>query len=239
MVLNAAGSRAAACAVGHSSDAPMQQVPHMTDEIHDTEDSPEIESRASGKAAPWVIAAVAVAAVALIGLGVWWWQLQRSPTAALGKAAKAAMSRDVEGVEAAVDTTALVEGAVEDMYNDPRLRASYIDSYTAKHPEATPEHVKKRVGAFVNEEVREHVKSGTLPKRVPIPGDSLKGLVAEAYARHSVKSVTVKGSYAYATVAVPYHGKTYNVIVRLRRSNGTWVVDRVENLAQIMKQAGY
>ena len=63
--------------------------------------------------------------------------------------------------------------------------------------------------------------------------------MALAYARHSVKSVTVKGNYAYATVSAPYHGKTYNVVVRMRRSGKDWVVDRIENLAQVLKQAGY
>ncbi len=186
----------------------------------------------------WLWVALGVCAVVALG-GVGWWRAEHSPKASIGRVAKAAVDGDLETVQAAIDTTAIIGAAVDDIYNDPHFRASYVASYTAKHPTAKPSDIKDRLEKLANEEMAEHVASGSLPKRIPIPGDSIKGLVAMAYARHSVKSIVVKGGYAYATVSVPYHGKTYNVVVRLRRSGKEWVVDRIMNLAAVLKQAGY
>jgi hypothetical protein len=220
----------------------------MTDETDQTQDADmpiegpidaAMDTASHARYTSLWVAIAATLAVALAVGGLWWWREERSPAASIVRAAKAAVNRDVDAVEAAIDTSAVISSAVDDMYNDPHFRQSYVDSYTARHPGVKPEQIKARIGALVTEEVREHVSAGTLPKRIPLPADSLKALVAQAYARHSVKSITVKGNYAFATVAVPYHGKTYKVIVRLRRSGGDWVVDRIENLAEVLKQAGY
>ena len=70
------------------------------------------------------------------------------------------MTRDVEAVEAAVDATAVISSAVDDMYNDPHFRASYVESYTARHPGVTPEDIKARIGGLVTEEVRSTSRRG-------------------------------------------------------------------------------
>ena len=175
----------------------------------------------------WV--ALGVCAVLALG-GFWWWRAEQSPRASIGRVAKAAMNRDIEAVEAAVDTTAIISSAVDDMYNDPHFSASYVASYTAKHPGVNAgghQGPARRAGHRGSARAR---RGRDAAEAHPDPGDSIKGLVALAYARHSVKSMTMKGNYAYATVSVPYHGKNYNVVVRLRRSGNDWVVDRIENL---------
>jgi hypothetical protein len=217
----------------------------MADEVDDTQPSqdegpaPAVEPTPPRRNhdAVWAGIALAVGAVLIVSGLVW--RAETSPRASIGRVAKAAVDGDIEAVEAAIDTTAIISAAVDDMYNDPHFRASYVASYTARHPTVTPEDIKARLEKAVNQELREHLADGSLPRRIPIPADSIKALVAQAWARQSVKSITIKGKYAYAVVVVPYHGKNYDVVVRLRRSGNTWVVDRIENLPEVLKAAGF
>ena len=210
----------------------------MTEDTVSTQEGQEGAEPSRRRSPLWFGVAVGVAVVMVVG-GVLWWRAERSPAASIGRVAKAAVNGDVAAVEAAIDTTALISSAVDDMYNDPHFRQSYVASYTATHPSATPDGIKARLEKAVTEELREHVSSGTLPKRIPLPANSLKALVAQAYARHSIKSITIRGNYAYAVVVVPYHGKEYDVVVRLRRSGSDWIIDRIENLPEVLKAAGY
>jgi hypothetical protein len=220
----------------------------MTDDLDTTQEldgpaatAPEASEEVASsphRSSLWIGIALGVSVALALG-GILWWRAQQSPQASIGRVAKAAMEGNVGAVEAAIDTTAIVSNAVDDIYNDRHFRQSVVASYTAKHPTASADDIKARLEKSVGTELREHVTNGSLPKRIPIPGDSIKGLVAQAYAQHSVKSITVKGNYAYAVVAVPYHGKTYEVVVRLRRSGRDWVVDRIMNLAEVLKAAGY
>jgi hypothetical protein len=211
----------------------------MTDEASHTQQAPDPAQPRGRPKALWIALGIGLAVLLAAGGALWWWRAGTSPTASIGRLARAAVNRDVAAVEAAIDTTALIGSAVDDIYNDPHFRQSYVNSYTARHPGVTREQIKARLERSVSEELREHVSTGTLPKRIPLPADSLKALVAEAYARHSVKSITIRGNYAYATVVVPYHGENVEVVVRLRKSGNGWTVDRIENLADALKQAGY
>ena len=114
-----------------------------------------------------------------------------------------------------------------------------LSEYLKTHPGVTESQIKEKARTSLDVEIREHVESGTLPKRIPLGSRSLKSLAAEAYARGSVRSVEVDGDVAHVVVAVPYKGKTLNVKVRMRRSGDSWKVDKIENLAAVLKQAGY
>ena len=87
--------------------------------------------------------------------------------------------------------------------------------------------------------MREHVESGALPKRIPLPSGTVKQLAAKAFARGAVRSVRVEGSHAHVLVVAPYKGKSLKVWVRMTRSGDKWKVDRVENLSDVLTQAGY
>jgi hypothetical protein len=40
-------------------------------------------------------------------------------------------------------------------------------------------------------------------------------------------------------VTVPYKGKTLRVRLRMKPSGDKWKIDKVENLSDVLKQAGY
>ena len=163
-----------------------------------------------------------------------------SPEEALIGIASAAMQGDADTVVASLDTTALVDSAVDDVLSETdERRAALVARYLATHPDATKERIKDKARALLDEEVREHVESGTLPKRIPLGNKSLKELAAKAYARGSVRSVRVTGDVAHVVVSVPFRGKTLRVQLRMKRSDGRWRVDQVENLSDVLKQAGY
>ena len=146
---------------------------------------------------------------------------------------------DADAVAASVDTTELVDSAVSDVLSDSQEQHAIIEQYLLAHPGATEQSIKSKARALLNEEMREHVESGTLPKRIPLPNGTIKQLAAKAFARGSVRSVRVEGRHAHVLVVVPYKGKTLKVRVRMTRSGDKWKVDRVENLSSVLKQAGY
>jgi hypothetical protein len=179
--------------------------------------------------------ALALAVVLAVGGGLVWRSQQTSPAETVTTIASAAMKGDADSVAASIDTTSLVDSAVDDVFSSAEQTSALVSDYLKKHPGAT----KAKARATVDEEIREHVQSGTLPKRIPIGSDSLKALVAGALARKSVRSVKVDGNIAHVVVTVPYKGKRLTVKVRMRRSGSTWKVDRIENMASVLKQAGY
>jgi hypothetical protein len=133
-----------------------------------------------------------------------------------------------------------VDSAVDDILSDTdEHRLALLADYRKKHPETSDSELKAKARALVNEELREHVEAGTLPKRIPFGSSKLKALVAEALAHKSIRSVKVDGDVAHAVVTVPFRGKTLTVKVRLRRSGDSWKVDRIENMASVLRQAGY
>jgi hypothetical protein len=183
------------------------------------------------------LAAVLVGAVG----GYFAWRVRTSsPTDALTSIASSAMKGDADSVAASIDTTSIVDSAVDDVFSaSDERRSALLSDYLRTHPDTTQEQLKTKARKLVDEEIREHVKAGTLPKRIPLGSSKLKALVAEAMARKSVQSVKIDGNIAHVVVTVPFRGKTLTVRVRMRRSGTTWKVDRIENMASVLKQAGY
>jgi hypothetical protein len=185
-----------------------------------------------------VLAAVLVLSAA--GYAAWdATQNRNTPERAVSGIASATMKGDADKVAASLDTSAIVNSAVDEVFSSPEETHAVLSEYLRTHPDVTESQLKAKARASLDEEIREHVEAGTLPKRIPLGSRSLKALAAEAYARGSVRSVKVDGNVAHVVVAVPYKGKTLNVKVRMRRSSDTWKIDRVENLAAVLKQAGY
>jgi len=180
--------------------------------------------------------ALAVAAVA----GYAWWLTERdTPQAALTDLASAAVSGDATAVAESIDTTSLVDSAVDDVFSESDERRALIAEYLAKHPDATQDSVKRKARALLNEELREHVESGTLPKRIPVGNETLKELAAKAFARGTVRSVKVNGNTARVLVVGKYRGKTIRAWVLMKRVNGKWKVVGVDNPSDVLRQAGY
>jgi hypothetical protein len=166
-------------------------------------------------------------------------QNKNTPERAVSGIASAAMKGDADKVAASLDTSAIVNSAVDEVFSSTEETHAVLSEYLKTHPDVTESQVKAKARATLDQEIREHVESGTLPKRIPIGSSSLKALAAQAYARGSVRSVRVDGDVAHVVVAVPYKGKTLNVKVRMRRAGDTWKIDKIENLADVLKQAGY
>ncbi len=163
-----------------------------------------------------------------------------SPREALAGIASAAVEGDVDTVIASIDTTSLVDSAVDEALSQTdERRAALVARYLATHPDTTGDSIKTKARSLVDEEIREHVESGTLPKRIPLGNESLKELAAKAYARGSVRSVRIDGNVAHVVVTVPFKGKMLRVHLRMKRAGDTWKIDKVENLSDVLKQAGY
>jgi hypothetical protein len=156
----------------------------------------------------------------------------------ISSSVSAAVKGNAAEVARHIDTTSLVSAAVTDVYSDPRVRQPLI-GYTAMHPGVTQEQITARTIALANEELWEHIRNGSLPRRIPLPGGTLKGLVASAYARQSVDSIIVDAGGATISAALPYKGQRFRVKVRVVRAAGIWKVTRIENLVDLAKQAGY
>ena len=101
-----------------------------------------------------------------------------SPAEAVTSIASAAMKGDADSVAASIDTTSLVDSAVDEVFSSTDQTSALVAAYMKKHPDATKAQVKAKLRTTLDEEIREHVKSGTLPKRIPLGSDSLKALVA-------------------------------------------------------------
>ncbi len=200
----------------------------------------------TGRSSAWSrgrIALVSALTVLAVGIAVGWFTLQgmstTAPEQALVNAAEAAMRGDADAVAASVDTSSLVGSAVDDVFSDADERRALISLYLEKHPGVTRDEIKLKAQGLLDEEMREHVEAGTLPKRIPLGNESLKALAAKALAKRSVRDVRIEGDVAHVTATVPFKGKVLTVKVRMKRSGATWKVDRVENLADVLDQAGY
>ena len=191
-----------------------------------------------GRRVALVVAAVAVLLLMAGGAYLLMPARRGSPASAVTDLASAAMSGDSARVAASVDTTSLVDSAVDDVFATD-AQPSMLTSYLAQHPGVTEDQLKAKLRMSFDTELKEHVESGTLPKRIPIGNEPLKGLVAAVLAKQTVSSVQVEGGVAHAVVMVPFKGKFLKVRVRMQRSGDSWKVDRVENLADVLKQAGY
>jgi len=174
-----------------------------------------------------------------VGGALLWRIWAASPAETVTAIASAAVRGDADGVAASLDTTSLVDSAIDQVLSSSEPTSVLVSDYFAKHPGASKAQIELKMRTLLNEEIREHVESGTLPKRIPLGSDSLKTLVAGALARRAVRSVRVEGNIAHAVVDVPYKGRTLSVHVRMRRSGGTWKIDKIENVASVLKQAGY
>lgn len=182
-----------------------------------------------------VIAAAALAVAAYLA----WPAPPRSPERAITDLASAAMRGDADSVAASLDTSTLVDAAVDEVFSEGDEKRAIVSEYLRTHPDMTEDQVKHRARSLLDEEIREHVEAGTLPKRIPLGNKSLKEMAAKALAKRTVRSVRVEGDRAYVTVSVPYKGKSLTVKVRMKRSGDSWKVDKIENLADVMDQAGY
>jgi len=149
------------------------------------------------------------------------------------------MRGDAEGVAASIDTSAIANNAVDEVLSDSNEHSSLAADYLSKHPGMTEDQLKAKVATTIDAEIRKKVESGSLSKRVPFGNDAMKALVAEALAQGAIQSQTVEGDVAHAVVAVPYKGKVLSVRIRMQRTGDTWKVDEVENLADVLNQAGY
>ena len=162
-----------------------------------------------------------------------------APAKAVTAIATAAMRGDAEGVAASIDTSAIANNAVDEVLSDSNEHSSLAADYLSKHPGMTEDQLKAKVATTIDAEIRKKVESGSLSKRVPFGNDAMKALVAEALAQGAIQSQTVEGDVAHAVVAVPYKGKVLSVRIRMQRTGDTWKVDEVENLADVLNQAGY
>jgi hypothetical protein len=195
------------------------------------------ESRTRTRQRQVVVGVLAAAAVAAALGGLWWRSYRTSPEAAVARIASAAVSRDVDTVVAHVDTTSVADQAVDDILG--MTDSDAVTRFLKERPGRSAEEYKAKARALINEEMREHVATGTLPKRIPLDADSVKSLVAGAYARNAVRSVEVDGDSAHVTAVVSYGGKRLTVRVLMRHDGSTWVVKEIENLPDVLKQAGF
>lgn len=167
------------------------------------------------------------------------WRGQKdTPAQTVSAIASAAMKGDTDSVAASIDTTAIAESAVDEVFSNTDEQPAAVSNYLNKHPGLTEDQVKARVRATIDDEIRKRVESGALSERIPVGSDSFKALVAGAMALGSIRSETVEGDVAHVVVAVPYKGKTLIVQVRMQRSGDTWKIDQIENLADVLEQAG-
>lgn len=196
--------------------------------------------RARARTVILLVASFALVLLALAAGGYFAAQaLSASPEDALTDMASSAVKGDFVAVAASIDTTSLVDSAVDDIMSDSEARRStLVSKYLETRSDTNGELIKLQARNTLDEEIREHVRSGTLPKRIPLGNSSVKELVAEALARKSIRSVSVKGNVAHVVATVPFRGRTLTVKVRMRRSGETWKVERIENLADVLKQAG-
>ena len=65
--------------------------------------------------------------------------------------------------------------------SDSQEQHAIVEQYLLAHPGATEQSIKSKARALLNEEMREHVESGTLPKRMPLPSGTVKQLAAKAF----------------------------------------------------------
>ena len=205
------------------------------DQVHPSEQRPLLTG------IPRAVLAIGLGALlALLAGGVYlvWLAPRDSPASTVADIASAAMRGDADKVAASLDTTSLADWAVSDILataDRPRL----VTEYLAAHPVSAEPQLQEKARLTLAQEIREHVLSGTRPKRVPLGNESLKTLVAGVLAKQSVHSVQVDGNVAHIVVEVPYQGMTLSVKVLMRRSGDSWKVERVENLAEVPKKAGY
>ncbi len=152
----------------------------------------------------------------------------------------AAVKGEPDFVVRHIDTTSVVNATVDEFYSDTSLHALLL-RYTPNRAGADKERVKIRARELVQEELPEHIKSGTLPKRIeiPLPARTVSGLVASTYARNSVKSIELDGDEAVVTAEAPYGDRMVRVKIRFERVDGEWRVIRVENLAEVAQAAGF
>ncbi len=99
------------------------------------------------------------------------------------------MKGDADKVAASLDTSAIVNSAVDEVFSSTAETHAVLSEYLKTHPDVTESQVKAKARASLDQEIREHVEAGTLPKRIPLGSSSLKALAAQAYARGSVRSV--------------------------------------------------
>jgi hypothetical protein len=167
------------------------------------------------------------------------WRARRdSPAETITAIASAAMKGDADSVLISIDTTSVANSAVDDVLSSADEHA-LLAEYLKTHPDVSADQIKARAPGMLNGEIREHVESGTLPKRIPLGSGSMKAFIAEAVARRSVHSVRIDGNTARMVVNVRYKGKTIAVKVRMQRVGSTWKVDKIENMKSVLKQAGY
>lgn len=186
-----------------------------------------------------IVAGSAIVVGAIVAGYLIWLTRRGTPQAALVNLASAAVSGDATTVAESIDTTALVDSAVDDVFAEDMMRHELVAQYLAAHPNATEESIKAKARKLLNEELREHVEAGTLPKRIPMGDDSLKALAAKAFAGSSVRSVKIKGDTARVLVSGRYRGRTVKAWVRMKRVDGKWKIVGVENLGDVARQAGY
>jgi len=199
------------------------------------------QQQSSTRRTRWVLWSAALAAILVIGAGailLRGWP-SSAPESAISGIATAAIRGDSDAVAASIDSSSLVNTAVDDVFSDADERRALISAYLSKHPGVTEDQVKVKARELFDQEIREHVEDGTLPKRIPLGATSLKLLAAKVLVKRSVKSIEVDGDVAHVTVDVPYKGKTLSVQLRMTQSGGTWKVDQVENLNDVLDEAGY
>ena len=168
-----------------------------------------------------------------------WHSRSSSPAKTVSAIAAAAMLGDAKTVAASIDTSAIADAAVEEVLSAPSGQGNLAKKYLSEHPGTTEEQVKAKVREKLNAEIRKRVESGSLSRRVPVGSDAFKALVAEALAQGAIRSQVVEGDVAHVVVAAPYKGRVYDVQVRMQRSGDTWTIDKVENLEDILSQAGF
>jgi len=187
--------------------------------------------------------AVGVILLVFVVLGAEGYLLARSrrsaPAKAVSAIAMAAMRGDSDSVAASIDTTAIANSAVDEVLSDSNEQGTLAEDYLSKHPGMTVDQLKTKVRTAIDAEIHKKVEAGSLAKRVPFGNSAVKALVAEALAQGAIRSQTVEGDVAHAVVAVPYKGKVLSVQVRMQRTGDTWKIDEVENLADVLHQAGY
>ena len=205
-----------------------------------TTPSPESPSFWTGGRTALLIGALALALVMSVAGYLGWRTPDDSPEAALVGIASAAVEGDADAVAASLDTTSLVDSAVDEAFSQTdERRAALVAGYLEAHPGVTEDQIKLKARALLDHELREHVESGTLPKRIPLGSESLKALAAKAWARGSIRSVKIDGDVAHVVVTVPYKGKMLRVKLRMKRAGDKWRIDKIENLSDVLKQAGY
>jgi hypothetical protein len=188
-----------------------------------------------------VAIAVTVIAAALVVAGasgyLRWRAYQRSPRAAIAIVAHAAADRDVPSVLAHIDATAVADSAVEELLRMPDNAA--VARYLEQHPNVSVEGHKQQALSLLVGEIQEHVSDGTLPTRIPLGTDSMKGVAASAFAASAVSSERVYGRIARVTVEIPLGRQVVPIDLVMRRSGDTWVIVQVANLHSLITKPGY